>query len=267
MDMRNRAAVEKRNRRRKRIIMHRVVCALSLCAFVLFMIVMCGFRLQQNFVDYTKGNKWEQKNKLLDKASSSQTKLVDDNQEDNWKLVLVNPWNPISDTFEITLKQLKNGHSIDERCYPELQDMMNACRQEGMEPLICSSYRTWEKQNLLYQKEVNKLIRQGYEEDTAKELAATSNAVPGTSEHQLGLALDIVDSSNQRLDGSQEDTAVQAWLMENSWRYGFILRYPEGKSDITGIIYEPWHYRYVGKTAAKEIYEQGICLEEYVKGK
>ena len=90
-------------------------------------------------------------------------------------------------------------------------------------------------------------------------------AFPGTSAHQLGLAVDIVDLSNQNLNESQEDTAVQKWLMENSWRYGFILRYPNDKSDVTGIVYEPWHYRYVGKEAAKEIYGQGICLEEYLE--
>ena len=89
-------------------------------------------------------------------------------------------------------------------------------------------------------------------------------AVPGTSEHQLGLAVDIVDTANQHLDESQETTDVQKWLLQNSWKYGFILRYPSDKSDITGIIYEPWHYRYVGKDAAKAIYEEGICLEEYV---
>ncbi|MEE0202655.1 MAG: M15 family metallopeptidase [Muricomes sp.] len=88
--------------------------------------------------------------------------------------------------------------------------------------------------------------------------------VPGTSEHQLGLAVDIVDIENQILDEDQEKTAVQKWLMENSWRYGFILRYPNDKSDITGIIYEPWHYRYVGNEAAKEIYDLDVCLEEYL---
>ena len=73
-----------------------------------------------------------------------------------------------------------------------------------------------------------------------------------------------MDRSNQNLDESQEDTAVQQWLMKHSWEYGFILRFPTGKSDVTGIIYEPWHYRYVGRDAAKEIYDQGICLEEYL---
>ena len=90
-------------------------------------------------------------------------------------------------------------------------------------------------------------------------------AVPGTSEHQLGLAVDIIASSYQVLDEAQENTAEQQWLMANAHHYGFILRYPSEKSAITGIGYEPWHYRYVGKAAAKEIFEQGLCLEEYLQ--
>jgi D-alanyl-D-alanine carboxypeptidase len=73
-----------------------------------------------------------------------------------------------------------------------------------------------------------------------------------------------VDISNQILDESQEDTAVQQWLMTNSWQYGFVLRYPKGKSAYTGTIYEPWHYRYVGEEAAKAIYDANLCLEEYL---
>ena len=164
----------------------------------------------------------------------------------------------------MTLTQLKNGHAVDERCYPDLQAMMDACRAEGLFPVICSSYRTWEKQENLYNNQVNKLMAQGYSAEAAREEAAKAIAVPGTSEHQLGLAVDIVDLNNQNLDSSQEDTAVQKWLMEHCWEYGFILRYPNGKSEITGIIYEPWHYRYVGREAAKEITEAGICLEEYL---
>ena len=108
------------------------------------------------------------------------------------------------------------------------------------------------------------MIVQGYSEENARTEAGKVVAVPGTSEHQLGLAVDIVDIENQILDEDQEKTAVQKWLMKNSWRYGFILRYPNDKSNITGIIYEPWHYRYVGKEAAKEIYDLDVCLEEYL---
>lgn len=184
--------------------------------------------------------------------------------ENDWKLLLVNAWNPLPEDFAISLTQLKNGHAVDERCYPDLQAMMDDCRAAGLKPVICSSYRTQAKQEQLFNHAVNQYLAKGYSDADARAEAGKSVAIPGTGEHQLGLAVDIVDLSNQNLNESQEKTAVQKWLMENSWRYGFILRYPNGKSDITGIIYEPWHYRYVGKDAAKEIYEQEICLEEYV---
>lgn len=185
-------------------------------------------------------------------------------QTDEWNLTLVNPWNPLPENYTFTVKKLSNGHSVDERCYPDLQEMMDACRSAGLSPVICSSYRTWEKQQDLFRNKIDRLMAQGLSRDDAETEAAKVVAVPGTSEHQSGLALDIVDLNNQNLDTSQESTPVQKWLMEHSWEYGFILRYPSGKSQITGIIYEPWHYRYVGRDAAAEIYELGVCLEEYL---
>lgn len=184
--------------------------------------------------------------------------------ETDWHLTLVNPWNYLPKDYEVSLMTLESGYQVDERCAADLQSMLQDCQAAGFCPVICSAYRTAEKQERLFQNKVNRLISRGYSEEDAKVEAAKVVAVPGTSEHQLGLAVDIVDASNQMLDESQEHTKVQKWMMENSWRYGFILRYPNGKSDITGIIYEPWHYRYVGKKAAKEIYEQEVCLEEYL---
>ena len=183
----------------------------------------------------------------------------------NWQLTLVNPWHTLEQEYSIQLVELVNGQSVDERCYPELQAMMDDCRAAGLSPYICSSYRTWEKQNRLFEENVRSLMAQGYSEEEARTETAKNIAIPGTSEHQLGLAVDIVDKNYQILDETQEDTAVQKWLMENSWRYGFILRYPTDKSDITGIVYEPWHYRYVGKEAAEAMYNEGICLEEYLE--
>ena len=144
--------------------------------------------------------------------------------------------------------------------------MMDDARAEGLSPMICSSYRTWDKQRTLYDNETKRYMAQGYSKEEAEKEAAKWVAVPGTSEHQTGLAVDIVAQSYQILDKKQEDTPEQRWLMENSYKYGFILRFPTDKSKITGINYEPWHYRYVGKEAAKEIYERGICLEEYLGG-
>lgn len=185
----------------------------------------------------------------------------------DWRLTLVNPWNPLPDGYEVTLTQLKNGSYVDERCYPDLQAMMDACRAEGLSPVICSAYRSQEKQEALYANQLDKQLALGLSEADARAEAGKVVAVPGTSEHQLGLAVDLVDLDNQNLNESQEKTAVQKWLLENSWKYGFILRYPNDKRELTGIIYEPWHYRYVGKDAAREIYETGVCLEEYLEGR
>jgi len=160
---------------------------------------------------------------------------------------------------------MDNGLYVDERCYPDLQDMIDDCRNVSLSPIICSAYRDKELQTQLYNNKINQYISYGYSQEEAKQEAGKIVAVPGTSEHHTGFALDIVDESYQNLDENQENTEVQKWLMNNSWKYGFILRYPTDKSEITGIIYEPWHYRYVGKEAAKEIYDSKICLEEYLE--
>ena len=182
----------------------------------------------------------------------------------DWQLLLVNRWNPVPDGYAPALTELKNDHAVDARAYPDLQEMMDACRAAGLAPIICSSYRTQEKQQELYENKIQRLLDEGLSYESAVEEAGTVVAEPGTSEHQTGLALDIVDTSYQHLDEAQENTQVQQWLMEHSWEYGFVLRYPEEKSEITGIIYEPWHYRYVGRAAAREMTELGLCLEGYV---
>lgn len=180
-------------------------------------------------------------------------------------LTLVNFENTIPKDWKVDLVQLNNGQSVDRRIYDDLIAMLQAAKSEGLNPLICSSYRTNEKQEQLYQNKVSEYLSQGYSKVEASDKAAFWVARPGTSEHQLGLAVDIVSTKNQRLDRSQENTVEQQWLIQNSWKYGFVLRYPTNKNSITGVGYEPWHYRYVGKKHAKKINELGVCLEEYVK--
>lgn len=183
---------------------------------------------------------------------------------DDELLTLVNPWNPLPDDWTVDLVTLDDGHRVDSRCYEAYMEMINACKAAGYSPVNCSSYRTQETQQSLYDNKVQRLISSGMSEDEAKIEAAKAVAIPGTSEHQLGLAVDLVDANMQDLTSAQESTETQKWLMANSWRYGFIHRYPNGKTDITGIIYEPWHYRYVGKDAAQEIFNRDITLEEYL---
>lgn len=186
---------------------------------------------------------------------------------DDELLTLVNPWNPLPDDWTVDLVTLDDGHRVDSRCYEAYMEMINACKAAGYSPVNCSSYRAQETQQSLYDNKVQRLISSGMSEEEAKTEAAKAVAIPGTSEHQLGLAVDLVDANMQDLTSAQESTETQKWLMANSWRYGFIHRYPNGKTDITGIIYEPWHYRYVGQEAAAEIYQQGVCLEEYIAAK
>lgn len=181
-----------------------------------------------------------------------------------WNLLLVNPWNPLPEDFTVALTQLGEDQAVDSRIYPELMAMLDDARAQGLSPVVCSSYRTQELQEALYADKIQRLMNQGCTQAEAEAEAGRWVAVPGTSEHQAGLALDIVAQSYPQLDEAQENTPEQQWLMANAHRYGFILRYPEEKSYLTGIGYEPWHYRYVGREAAEEIYGRGICLEEYL---
>ena len=184
-------------------------------------------------------------------------------------LLLVNPWNPVPEDYSVEVVpvgewQIGEDQAIAELCADALLQMIADCQAAGYRPYICSSYRTQAMQEGLYYNKLVRVLEMGYSWDQAPDIAAQSVALPGTSEHQLGLAADIIDSEYTYLDEGQERTGTQRWLMENSWRYGFILRYPNGTTEITGIIYEPWHYRYVGERFAKDIYEKGVTLEEYI---
>ena len=180
-------------------------------------------------------------------------------------LMLVNPWNPLPDNYEPQLVFLGDGIYMDERAAGPLTKMLQACLADGYMSVPISGYRTQEYQQELFDNKVERLLRDGWPEDRVYEEAAKSVAVPGTSEHQLGLAMDILDVNNPNLDITQEWTNAQRWLMKHCTEYGFILRYPNGSTDITGIIYEPWHYRYVGKATAAAVSASGQVFEEYLQ--
>ena len=166
----------------------------------------------------------------------------------------------MSDTDDSFNFLISNGQKVDSRIYPYLQEMFDDARSQGIYPFVREGYRTTEEQRAIFDERIQEYIDAGNSEKAARELTEKWVAVPGTSEHQLGISVDInADVSKS----TSED--VYKWLAENAYQYGFILRYPQGKEDITGTAYEPWHYRYVGLEAAKEIYEHGICLEEYVQ--
>lgn len=179
--------------------------------------------------------------------------------ETTWCLILVNKWNPIPEDYEADFTELANGQLVDTRIYPALQEMLDAARSDYVYPVVVSGYRTTEKQQSLMSEKIADYKAEGYSDTAAVSKAETWVAVPGTSEHQLGIAVDI-NADGIRSTGKE----VYKWLDLNSYKFGFIRRYPADKTEITGVIDEPWHYRYVGIDAATEIYNQGICLEEYL---
>ena len=182
---------------------------------------------------------------------------------------LVNPWNYLEEGYSPELISLSKyvyfaNQKVSAECYDDLMKMLDDCYRAGHYAIVVSSYRTISYQQGLFNDQVNQFLSWGFSRAEAERRAAQVVAVPGTSEHHLGLAVDIVDNNWPYLEDEQANMPAQKWLMANSWKYGFILRYPASKTDVTGIIYEPWHYRYVGKELAKELYESGLTLEEYL---
>ena len=180
--------------------------------------------------------------------------------EHGWNLILINKDNYIPEDYEVTLLKLSNGERVDERIYPDLQQMFDDARANDLALYVAHGYRTASEQAILLEQKQKAHENEGNSPEEAKALAEKWVAVPGTSEHQLGIAVDI----NADEEKSSPDE-VYNWLAANAHKYGFINRYPSDKTEITGIIYEPWHYRYVGRDAAEEIYKSGLCLEEYIE--
>ena len=182
---------------------------------------------------------------------------------DDWRLVLINKQNSIPDDYTFTLGTIKGSMQCDERIIDDVLDMLQAAKEDGVGLIICSPYRDLARQEMLFNRKVTRYMNQGMSYIEAYRLSSQAVTVPGASEHQIGLALDIICNEYTSLTEGFGDTEAGKWLAENSYRYGFILRYPKGKEYITGIEYEPWHFRYVGVEAATVITKAGITLEEF----
>ena len=176
-------------------------------------------------------------------------------------LTVVGPNNPAPEELNIEFTLLENSEMVDSRCAEALNAMLADCRAAGLSPQVTASFRTREGQNALYKDEVRSLVQNGLTEAEARVRAAETVGAPGASEHELGLAVDIRDAA----DLTDAEGAAVLWLRRNAWRYGFVLRYPEGKESVTGYSYQPFHFRYVGPDAAEQIDTLGITLEEYVE--
>jgi len=185
--------------------------------------------------------------------------------KDDWRLLLINKQHPIPDGYEFNLGTIKGNMKCDERIIDDLLLMLQGAKEDGVNLVICSPYRDMNRQEVLFNRKIGLYMKKGMSYMEAYKTTAQAVTVPGASEHQIGLALDIICDSYSQLNEGFGDTEAGKWLAEHSCEYGFILRYPKGKEYITSIEYEPWHFRYVGKEAAMEITAKGITLEEYVE--
>ena len=184
---------------------------------------------------------------------------------DDWRLILANKNSPLPEGYAPELVTLADSSlQMQTEAAAAFDEMRQAANATGLHLMACSTYRSVERQTELYDAEVQKWIGKGYAEADAREKAATVVMIPGCSEHNTGLAVDVGSVTNQRVVDYFEYEPEFDWLQEHAAEYGFILRYPSDKQAITGVSYEPWHYRYVGVENAKAIKESGLCLEEYL---
>ncbi len=183
----------------------------------------------------------------------------------DWRILLVNKQHPIPEDYHFELANFSGGLCCDARVKEDLLAMLKAALEEGINLNVCSPYRASETQVFSFNRKIKNNMAAGMSYAEAYRKASQAVTIPGCSEHEIGLAFDIVSDTYGALDFGFGKTRSGQWLAENCRRFGFILRYPAGKEDITGIEYEPWHFRYVGVEAATYIMEHGLTLEEFTE--
>ena len=184
--------------------------------------------------------------------------------EPDWQLLLVNDWNPLPAGYDdgVSFTTVSGGKQVDSRIIDAVNRML--ADASAYDLAVVSAYRPESEQNTLYWRKVQQYTDKGYSDLEAQKVGGTIVKRPGFSEHNCGLAMDVGGSGDYTLEQTFANTPAYTWLMDHCADYGFILRFPEGKEDITGVIYEPWHYRYVGVEAARYIMDNDLCLEEYL---
>lgn len=230
-----------------------VIIIILILAIIL---IISNSKKSENDIKQTSTNISTQINNNTIKEENTNKKEITD-----WKLTLVNIDNALPENYQIELVDIDQYRKFDARAITELKNMIEAERKSGASGMwVQSGYRSIEYQEEVFNKQVQEYISQGKTKKEAEELTLKIINKPGTSEHNLGLAVDF----NYATEEFEETTAFK-WLQENAENYGFILRYPKEKEEITKVTYEPWHWRYVGVENAKEINKLGYCLEEYIE--
>lgn len=182
---------------------------------------------------------------------------------ENINLMILNKNNGIPENYPVDI-DTQQGFIFNKTGVDMFIKMITDGREQGVDFVINSSYRSVENQQDIFNNDIDKYISQGFSKEIAFEKTAAFIQKPGYSEHNFGICADIVSQEYPHVEQGFEKTKAFKWLDENAHNYGFILRYPQKKQDITLISYEPWHYRYVGVENAKKIKQNGVCLEEYV---
>lgn len=190
----------------------------------------------------------------------SDTFIKDASIDHGWNLILVNHTNKIPDHYKVILTKLNNGKKVDSRIVPDLSRMFRNARKDNIYMQVNEGYRTSHLQQKILNNRTNYYKSKGLLMLFARRHALDYVLAPKTSEHQLGLAVDIVGDNHYTTNQS-----AYRWLERNAYKYGFVKRYPKNKTSITNIKHEPWHYRYVGKKAALKMHQKNLCLEEYIE--
>lgn len=219
---------------------------------------------EKKLAQVTEKIKKEEQKKLEEMEKELESIQNQEEKELPWNLVLVNNSHPMPEGYVPELTEITPGYSVDSRIADPLREMLAAAKAEGLNILVCSAYRSVEKQIQVFNSSVQERLNSGMNYWKAYEDTSLSVAIPGKSEHGMGLSVDLISNKYTELDEKQAETPEAKWLEKNCYKYGFILRYPPSKTAETGIIYEPWHYRYVGKKDAKKIMEADTTLERYL---
>ena len=238
--------LEKRRKKYRRMLMLKTIFAFLLLIVSIISIVKLKKRdttIEVESQDITETDEFNiDENRLNSEKNTTNPSSKNNSSVEDWNLMLVNKDNPIPANYTLDKIKIENNYEIDKRIKETVEKMLSDARKNGLKPIICSAYRSTKYQTTLFNIKVQEYRKKGLSKEQATEQASNWVTMPGTSEHEIGLSLDIIDISYQILDEKQENTAVQKWLMEHCYEYGFILRYPTEKRIITKINYEPWHY-------------------------
>ena len=262
---------EKRYNKKKKLNKRKIAIVILIIIIVIIVIVRKSrnkttVETTTNQVEQTASK--QEENKIEEEQEKEQSQSSNQNQEQkpeneitDWRLTLANYENLLPENFTVKVENIDKTRQFDARAIDELNDMMNQMKKDGITNIwIQSAYRSVARQKELYDASVKKYLQEGKTQEEAEKLTNEYINKPGSSDHNLGLAVDFnkVDNGFEKLDGFK-------WLQKNAENYGFVLRYPKDKEDITKIAYESWHWRYVGVEHAKKMNELNMCLEEYIQ--